>query len=159
MNRTAARARQMQVGVPGQAPVRRTREAVQGDVRQVGEGSTDQGVAERRDPRRVVGLLPYGDLDRGSETGDRRDAVSARSDAPFLSSAVERRVEREIAADEECSDTLRPAQLVPGEGQRVDAAPLEVHGHLAHGPDGVRVDRNAVRVGDLDDLLDRRQVA
>ena len=65
----------------------------------------------------------------------------------------------ELAAYDERSDAVRTAELVRGEGHRVDPGLGEVDGHLADCLDGVGVDRDAVRVRDLDDLGERLQRA
>ena len=63
--------------------------------------------------------------------------------------------ERRVPAREKRTDSDRRADLVPGQGKRVETAGGEVDRQLADGLDGVAVHRDAVLVGDRDDLGDR----
>ena len=79
----------------------------------------------------------------------------SRSWPPPCSSGVT----RQLAAHDERTDAVGAAELVPGEGERVDAARGEVDRHRADRLDGVGVHRDAVLGGDRDDLVDRLQRA
>ena len=55
----------------------------------------------------------------------------------------------------ECTDAYRAADLVAGNGHRVQPGRPEVHGHRAEGLDGIGVDRHTGRVGQLDNPAGR----
>ncbi len=64
-----------------------------------------------------------------------------------------------LAAYDERADAVRPADLVAGEGERVDAGRGEVDRHRPDRLHGVGVHRDAVLGGERDDLVDRLQGA
>ena len=120
----------------------------------------DQPVAQQRRPGRRARPVLDRQLDRGGERRRSR-AVSrvplrmSRSWPPPCTSGVtpsSRRTTQRAHAE-------RAADLVAGEGQRVDAGGGEVDRHGADRLDGVGVDRDAVLGGERDDLLDRLQGA
>ena len=73
----------------------------------------------------------------------------------LLAAAVQQRRARDVAAEQQRADADRAAELVPGDGQRGDAAGGEVDRHLADRLDGVGVERHAVRGGQRGQLGDR----
>ena len=76
-------------------------------------------------------------------------------DVALLAAAVQQGGRLQLTAYDECADAVGAADLVAGHRHRVDARAGEVEGQLAEGLDGVGVHRDAVGVGDLDDLGDR----
>ena len=79
-----------------------------------------------------------------------------RADVALLAAAVHAAaVTLDLAAYDERADAVRAADLVAGQGQRVDAGRGEVDRHRADRLDGVGVHRDAVRGRDRDDLVDR----
>ena len=81
----------------------------------------DQVVAELGHPGGVVGLVLHGQLDRGREAGDGRGVDGAGADVALLAAAVHQRGHLDLAAYDERADAVRAADLVPGQGQGVDA--------------------------------------
>ena len=101
-----------------------------------------QVVAQRADPGGVLGLVLDGELDGGGEARDRRRVDGAAADVALLSPAVRQRGHVDLAAYDERADAVRAADLVAGQGQRVDAGLGEVDRHRADRLHRVGVDRD-----------------
>ncbi len=134
--RVAVAAREAQVGVAGQALGAR---AIELGTVEVGLGHglddpADQVVAQRRHPGGVLGLLLHRELDRGGQARDRRGVQGAAADVALLAAAVHEGAHLDLAAHDQGADAVGAADLVPGEGQRVDAARGEVDRDRARRP-------------------------
>ena len=134
-------------GEPSGSPLTRRR----GPARRPGH----QVVAQAADPLGVLGLLLDRDLHGRGEAGDCGGVDGARSDVTLLArrrAAARHRAARDVRRGRR---RRRAADLVPGEGEQVDAARGEVDRHLADGLHRVGVDRDAVRVRDATRPRDR----
>src|SRR5690606_12351989 len=74
-------------------------------------------------PRPLLGRQ----LEGAREGDDARDVLGPRAAPPLLAAAVQDRLEWKTRADREGADTLRRAQLVPGDAHGVDAERGETH--------------------------------
>src|SRR5688500_186082 len=108
--RVALAAGEAEGGVPGQ-PLGADRGAVEVGVGDDLGDPADQVVAERRHPGGVLVLHLDGVLDRGRETGDRRDVEGAAADVTLLAAAVHQRTDRQLTAYEEGAHAVGPAHL------------------------------------------------
>ena len=131
------------------------RVAVVDRVRHLASYAGDQCVAQLGEPLGELGLARHRRLAGHREPRDRGRVDRARADVALLATAVQQRGRLQLPAYDERADAVGAADLVPGHGHRVDARAGEVEGQLAEGLDGVGVHRDAVGVGDLDDLGDR----
>ena len=83
------------------------------------------------------------------------DVQGAGAHVALLAAAVQQRRAGDVAAEQQRADADRAAELVPGDGQRGDAAGGEVDRHLADRLDRVGVERHPVLGGDRGQLGDR----
>ena len=100
--------------------VRRVREAQRGmavefGLRDRGENSTLQRIAQRAHFAVEGWRFLSGDVCRHSSTGDQRDAFGSAPPSAFLMAALDEWSERGLASHEQSTNTLRRSDLVSGE--------------------------------------------
>ncbi len=142
------------MGVAGEALVRM---AVEDHVGHRLPDPGDQLVAQGAQPGGLLLALLHRGPHGRREPGDRRGVEGARAHVALLTPAVEDGNRVDAARQQQRSHAHRAADLVPGQGERLDARLRERDGQLPHGLHRVGVERDAVLPGDrrqLGDALD-----
>ena len=95
-----------------------------------------------------LGPLGLGELECGREPDRAGDVLGAAASPALLPAAVQQRLERHAAAHREDAGSLRRAELVPGERDRVRAEVGGAQRQPAGGLHGVDVQRHAATGAD-----------
>src|SRR6516164_5538888 len=114
----------------------------------------EKPIAELLEPSgRLRQRLPR-DLARLAQSDDVRHILGSRAAARFVAGAVDERFELYALANIKNSDAFRSIELVPGDGQQVDAQLFYIDGDFAKRLGRVGVHERAARLGDVRDVTD-----
>jgi len=141
----AGAAREREVGVARQAI---DRVAVEQRIRNRCPDPCHQLVPERRHGRRIFLLAFRARLDGSGEPDDAGHVQRARTDVALLSPAMQQRRAGDVPAEQQCADTDRATEFVPGHRHRGHPGRGEVRRHLTDGLDGIGVHQHARLGGD-----------
>src|SRR5579863_10473597 len=125
----------------------------------------DNAIAERRPqpvPEEIAQVLHGGhtppilcQLARLAETGRQQSALCAGAPAAFVSGTMDQGLDGNPAANIERADFLRGVDLMAGDGKQIDTELIYIRRNLPDGLRRVRMQKDAMRVGDCCDFGDR----